>query len=124
MSAIPKHQTIAKEFIETRVGERMKRMYVKDILYFNSEEKVVVAYDGLGNEIILFTSLNYLEQFYKEESVRIHRRHILMKGTFDYVENIGTKQNARYQTHIGNKVFPVSCRRMKSVQEQTQCRIL
>ncbi|MDH5184961.1 MAG: LytTR family DNA-binding domain-containing protein [Gammaproteobacteria bacterium] len=65
-----------EEYHSVRKGKEQQRLLVKDIWFFKTDGKLVLAFDGMDEHPIEL-SLKQLQQRYGERFVRIHRHYLV-----------------------------------------------
>ncbi len=87
------------EIISVKSGDRVIPIQLKEIFYFQSEDKLVRIFSARGSNFLIDNSLNSLEQTLPDNYLRIHRSHIV---NINHILELKKYFNSRYMVYIND----------------------
>lgn len=100
-------------FSSTRKG--IKKISIKEIIYFKAEDKYVIAYSARG-ELLINLTLKYLIEKYESKFLRIHRKYLV---SLTQVKELTKDVDGQYYLLLKSldKKLPVSRRKLSKIRK-------
>ena len=87
------------KIISVKSGDRVIPIQLKEIFYFQSEDKLIRIFSGRGSNFLIDNSLNSLEQTLPDNYLRIHRSLIVNTA---HILELKKYFNSRYMVYIND----------------------